>query len=350
MTVRALSVVPGKPKTAAVTSHPEPPDDDGGLLVDGLLVGICGTDVEILREGYGWSPPGEERLVIGHESLGRIAEAPADSGFEAGDLVVGIVRRPDPVPCLPCSLGAWDFCRNGRYTERGIKERHGYAASRWRVEPEFAVKVDPRLGDLGVLVEPTSVVAKAWDQAEKVAARSPAPRHIALITGAGPIGLLAALLGVQRGYEVHVLDRVTTGPKPALAKDLGATYHTGDVTEIGVRPDVVIECTGNGPLVFALTEIVATDGVICLTGISGSKKQATMRPDEVNKEMVLDNLALVGSVNASRAHYEQAAAALARADREWLARLITRRVPLGDFEKALSREDGDVKVVLDLQQ
>ncbi|MCL6551233.1 MAG: glucose 1-dehydrogenase [Acidothermus cellulolyticus] len=348
MSVRALSVVPGKPETAQVGDHPDPPESDGSVLVDGLLIGICGTDVEILREGYGWAPPGEERLVIGHESLGRVAAAPPESGFAPGDLVAGIVRRPDPVPCVPCSLGAWDFCRNGQYTERGIKERHGYAASQWRIEPEFAVRLDPTLGDLGVLLEPTSVVAKAWDQAEKVAARSPAPRHVALVTGAGPIGLLAALLGVQRGYQVHVFDQVTTGPKPDLVADLGATYHTGDIAGIGVQPDVVIECTGHGPLVFALTDLVATDGVICLTGISASKRQATMRPDEVNKEMVLDNLALVGSVNASRAHYEAAAAALAKADRSWLARLITRRVPLERFDQALERQDGDVKVVLEL--
>jgi threonine dehydrogenase-like Zn-dependent dehydrogenase len=349
VSVKALSVVPGKPGTAAVTEQPDPSPDEGSLLVRGLLVGVCGTDIEIVEEGYGWAPPGQERLVLGHESLGEVLEAPAGSGFSRGDLIAGIVRRPDPEPCEPCGMGQWDFCRNGKYTERGIKERNGYAAQQWRVEPEFAVKVDSGLGDLGVLMEPTSVVAKAWEQSEVIAKRVPFTRRIALVTGAGPIGLLAALLGVQRGYEVHILDRVASGPKPALARDLGAVFHTGDVAGIGVQPDVVIECTGHGPLVFELTSAVASDAVICLTGISGATRTVALGLDEVNKQMVLENTVLFGSVNAAKRHYEQAAEALASADREWLARIVTRKVPLADFADALQRRDDDVKVALDLR-
>ena len=85
--------------------------------------------------------------MLGHESLGEVIEAPPGSGFAAGDRVVGIVRRPDPVPCPACAAGEWDMCRNGRYTERGIKGLHGFGAERFRIEPEFAVKVDPALGD-----------------------------------------------------------------------------------------------------------------------------------------------------------------------------------------------------------
>ena len=348
MSVKALSVVPGKPGTAAVTEQPDPSPEEGALLVRGLLVGVCGTDIEIVQEGYGWAPPGQERLVLGHESLGQVLDAPTGSGFSAGDLVAGIVRRPDPEPCEPCGMGQWDFCRNGKYTERGIKERNGYAAQQWRVEPEFAVKVDSGLGDLGVLMEPTSVVAKAWEQSEAIAKRVPFTRRIALVTGAGPIGLLAALLGVQRGYEVHVLDRIGSGPKPALVHDLGAVFHT-DVAGIGVEPDVVIECTGHGPLVFELTSVVARDAVVCLTGISGATRTVALGLDEVNKQMVLENTVLFGSVNAARRHYEQAAEALVAADREWLARIVARKVPLADFADALQRRDDDVKVALDLR-
>jgi threonine dehydrogenase-like Zn-dependent dehydrogenase len=312
-------------------------------------VGVCGTDIEIIQEGYGWAPPGQERLVIGHESLGQVLEAPSGGNFAAGDLVAGIVRRPDPVPCEPCAMGEWDFCRNGKYTERGIKERNGYAASRWRVEPEFAIKLDPRLGDAGVLMEPTSVVAKAWEQSEKIASRAPFTRKIALVTGAGPIGLLAALLGVQRGYEVHVLDRVDAGPKPALVRDLGATFHAGDVADLPVHPDIVIECTGYGPLVFELTAVVANDAVICLTGISGGTRQIGISLDVINKQMVLENTVLFGSVNAARRHYEQAAEALAKADLGWLTRIVSRKVPLANYTDALQRRDDDVKVAIDLR-
>jgi threonine dehydrogenase-like Zn-dependent dehydrogenase len=349
MSVRALSVVPGKPATAEVGDHPDPSPDEGSMLVQGLLVGVCGTDLEIVEQGYGWAPPGSDRLVIGHESLGQVIDAPAGSGFTAGDLVAGIVRRPDPEPCEPCGLGQWDFCRNGNYTERGIKQRNGYAASQWRVEPEFAIKLDPRLGDVGVLMEPTSVVAKAWEQSEKIAARAPFTRKVALITGAGPIGLLAALIGVQKGYEVHVLDRTDAGPKTALVHDIGGTFHVGDVANIGVKPDIVIECTGYGPLVFELTTVVANDAVICLAGLSGATREESVSLDVINKQMVLENTVLFGSVNAARRHYEQAAQTLAAAELDWLTRLVTRKVPLSNYQDALARHDDDVKVAIDLR-
>ena len=347
--MKAVTVVPGKPDAVQVSDLAEPPPDAATLLVEGRLVGICGTDVEIVESGYGWPPPGSDRLVIGHESLGAVLEAPPGSGFAPGDLVVGIVRRPDPVPCVPCGNGEWDFCRNGQYTERGIKQLDGYAAQRWRIETQYAVRLDPALGDAGVLLEPTSVVAKAWEQTERIFTRSSWRPAVALVTGAGPIGLLAALLGVQRGLEVHVLDRDTSGPKAALVADLGATLHAGDVRSTGVVPEVVLECTGYGPLVFELADVVAPDAVICLTGISSGTRSLPLGLDALNKEIVLENTVLLGSVNAGRGNYEQAAAALARADHTWLQRLITRRVPMSGFAAALHKQPDDVKVVVDLQ-
>jgi hypothetical protein len=133
--------------------------------------------------------------------------------------------RPGSVPCRCCAVGEWDMCRNGRYTERGIKELPAFGAERWRIEPEFAVPVAPALGALGVLLEPASIVAKAWEHVDRILARACSDARVALVTGAGPIGLLAALLAVQRGLETHVLDVVTEGPKPRLVRDLGATYH-----------------------------------------------------------------------------------------------------------------------------
>jgi len=156
--MRALSVVPGQAGSLAVDDVAEPDAGAGQLAVDGLLVGVCGTDHEIASGAYGFAAPGRSRLVIGHESLGRVADAPVGSGWSVGDLVVGVVRRPDPEPCGACAHGEFDMCRNGRYTERGIKELDGYAAERWAVELDYAVRLDARLGDVGVLMEPTSVV------------------------------------------------------------------------------------------------------------------------------------------------------------------------------------------------
>ncbi|MGW5667693.1 glucose 1-dehydrogenase [Micromonospora sp. NPDC003776] len=348
--MRALTVVPQQADTAALTDLPDPTPGDGELLVEGVALGICGTDKEIVLGDYGWAPPGDERLVLGHESLGRVCQAPDGSDFTAGDLVVGVVRRPDPVPCGACARGEFDMCRNGRYTERGIKERHGYASELWTVEPDYAVRLDPKLERVGMLMEPTSVVAKAWEQVDRVGARSWYEPRTALVTGAGPIGLLAALLGVQRGLDVHVLDLAEDGPKPAAVAALGATYHSRPVAEVTdkLHPDIVIEATGAGRVVVDAMNGTAAYGIVCLTGVSSGGRTIPVDAGATNRGLVLENDVVVGSVNANLRHYAAAADALAAADPGWLDRLITRRVPLSRFAEALSPRPDDIKVVLTL--
>ncbi|HTT49120.1 MAG TPA: glucose 1-dehydrogenase [Pseudolabrys sp.] len=347
--MRALTVIPGKPNTISLDDVPAPPQSDGAVLVRALALGVCGTDREIIAGHYGWVPKGEARLIIGHESLGRVEEAPAGSGVRRGDLVVGIVRRPDPVPCPACAAGEWDMCRNGQYTERGIKERNGYGSEQFRVEPDFLIAIDPALDALGVLLEPASVVAKAWEQVLRIGARGAVwqPR-VALITGAGPVGLLAALIGAQRGLEVHVLDRMRDGVKPDLARALGAVYHVGDLG--GLKPDVVIECTGAGAVVLDVLRRTAPDGIVCLAGVSSGGHAIKLDIGGLNRDMVLENHVVFGSVNANRRHYRAAAEALAKADKEWLARLITRRVPLARWREAFEQRPGDIKVIVDFSE
>ena len=345
--MRAITVVPGQRDSARLDDLPEPPEAAGAVLVEALAVGVCGTDREIVGGRYGWAPPGERRLVLGHESLGRVLEAPAGGDLGPGDLVAGIVRHPDPVPCGNCAVGEWDMCRNGRYTEHGIKELHGFGSERWRIQPEFAVRIDPELGRLGVLLEPATIVAKAWEHVDRIGHRARwEPRRV-LVTGAGPIGLLAALLGRQRGLEVHVLDRVTEGPKPALVADLGAVYHHGPVEQACQETDVAIECTGVGDLVFDVLEHLAANGILCLTGVSSGGRTIGVDAGALNRELVLSNDVVVGTVNANRRHYRQAAEALAKADHDWLARLLNRRIPPDRFQEALERTPDDVKVTID---
>jgi glucose 1-dehydrogenase len=345
--MRAITMVPGKPGSARLGDVDEPPTSDGPVLVEAVAMGVCGTDIEIVGGDYGFAPPGRDRLILGHESLGRVLEAPEGSGLAPGDLVVGVVRRPDPVPCSSCAVDEWDMCRNGRYTERGIKELDGYGAERFRLEPKFAIKVDPGLEYLGVLLEPASVVAKAWEHIERIGSRAHWEPRRALVTGAGPIGLLAAMMAVQRGLDVHVLDRVTEGIKPRLVADLGATYHSGSPADACTDADVVIECTGAGQLVFEVMRCNAPGGIVCLTGISSGGRAIDVDATGVNRQMVLENDVVFGTVNANRRHYEDGATALARADRGWLARVITRRVPLDRWAEALDRRPDDVKVTID---
>ncbi len=347
--MRAITVIPhqaGSMRLDANLAEPDP--GPGEVVVEGRYIGVCGTDHELREGAYGWAPPERDRLVIGHESLGVVRSAPAGSGLSAGDLVAGIVRRPDPVPCPACAVGQFDFCRNGQYVEHGIKSLDGFGREVWTAQPDAIQRIDPSLGDLGVLMEPTSVVAKGWDQTDKISSRAFFSPERLLVTGAGTIGLLAALMGRHRGMAVDVLDRGDLGPKRSLVEALGATYHDGPGT-LGKGYDVVMECTGAGSLIFDVIGRTGAPGVVCLLGVSGGGSQIKVDPSTLNNELVLENDVIFGSVNANKSHWEMAATTLAAADKDWLARLVSRKVPMSKFDEAFEHSEGDVKVTIDLQ-
>ena len=344
--MRSLTVEPGIADSLRLEEFRIPSADRGSVLVRAIALGVCGTDREIIAAEYGSPPPGHKRLIIGHESLGIVEEAPNDSGLFRGDVVVGIVRHPDPVPCANCAVGEWDMCRNGRYTEHGIKSLDGFGSEFWRVEPSFVVPVNAPLGLAGILTEPTSIVAKAWEHCERIGRRAHWHPESLLVTGAGPVGLLAALIGQQFGLEVHIFDRARDGPKPDIARALGATYYFDSLDAIVGEFDVIMECTGAPPVIAGVLGRSAPDGVVCLLGVSGSGGVQSVDLGTLNREVVLDNRVIFGSVNANRRHYEAAITALAKADRDWIHRLITRRIPLDDWKNAFVRRADDVKSVI----
>jgi threonine dehydrogenase-like Zn-dependent dehydrogenase len=242
------------------------------------------------------------------------------------------------------------MCTNGQYTERGIKQIDGFMSERWRIEPEYAIKVDPSLGILGVLLEPTTVLAKAWEMVKSVGQRSYWEPENVLVTGAGPIGLLAALGGVLNGLDVHVLDRVTSGPKPDLVRGLGANYHSTSVSKLDFEPDIIIECTGVGSVIAESIHKVAAGGIICLTGVGAGGTAPTAATADTAAAAVLKNNVIVGSVNANKRHWHKAGRALSRADPKWLDRLITRRERPENFKRALEKEPDDIKVIIQFSE
>jgi glucose 1-dehydrogenase len=191
-------------------------------------------------------------------------------------------------------------------------------------------------------------VAKAWEQIDRIGNRAFFAPRVALVTGAGPIGLLAALLARQRGFETHVVDLVTEGPKPQLVAALGAAYHSEPVEDLDLRPDVVVECTGVGEVAVAGIRGAEQAGVIALTGLRDSDSRHPSNLDAINRELVLSNKVVFGTVNAARRHYEQGAQALCRADESWLDRLVSRREPLDGWAAGLTPEDDDIKVVVEM--
>jgi threonine dehydrogenase-like Zn-dependent dehydrogenase len=336
--VRALTFPDPGDWAVGLDDVPEPSPEEGAILVEAVALGVCGTDRKLAyREAK--LPPGHDRLIIGHESLGRVLKSPAGSGFQVGDLVAGIVRGADPVPCALCAAGEPDLCENDRFTERGIERRDGFGSERFRLTPGEAVRVDPDLGLAGVLLEPASIVSKAWEKLDLLLRR----RGRALVLGAGPIGLLAALLGVQRGYEVHVMDQVDQGRKPDQVKGLGATYHT-DLTTLTGGFDTVLECTG--ALVSEAVRQSAPVGTICLVGEGEDRSTPVLGPGELTGELVRANKTLVGTVSSNRRHFDSGQRALRQADPRWLAGLLGPFVALEDWRSAFEVGADQVKAVI----
>jgi threonine dehydrogenase-like Zn-dependent dehydrogenase len=345
--MRALTVQPGVPDSLQLEEFRVPGADRGAVLLRAVALGVCGTDREIITAKYGTAPPGHQRLIIGHESLAVVEDAPAGSGLTRGDLAVGVVRHPDPVPCANCAAGEWDMCRNGQFTEHGINALDGFGSEWYRLDPEFVIRLDPTLADLGVLVEPASVVAKAWEHTERIGRRALWEPQRVLVTGAGPVGLLATLLGVQRKLDVHVLNLTEDANKRALVQDLGATFHFGALSDVPGTFDVVMECTGAKSLPLDVVARTAPDGIVCLVGVSAAGADTGVDIGTLNRAIVLGDRVLFGSVNANRRHYETAMRALSATDAAWLRRLITRRVPLANWRDAFVLHPDDVKTVIE---
>ncbi|MDQ3874225.1 MAG: glucose 1-dehydrogenase [Actinomycetota bacterium] len=352
--MKAVVIAPGTAHSDELVDLEEPTQHGGKAVVETLAVGVCGTDSELVEGRYGEAPANESRLVIGHESLGRVVHG--TDGLRAGQLVAAIVRRPDPVPCPNCAVDEWDMCLNGRYTERGIKGAHGFLAERYTEAAKFLVPVPDAVADVGVLVEPASVVAKGMEQVDRIQKRLRWEPKRAVVLGAGPVGLLAAAVARLRGFETVVYDRVNDGPKPDLARQLGAEYvHARD----GLRRDLdgeeqidlIFEATGYSPLAFEAMDVVGRNGIVCLCGVSSGTRTLEVSADSLELEMVLENKVVFGTVNANRRHFEAAVGDLNTSERRWpgwLAQLITRRVPIERYADAFARAETEVKVLIEV--
>lgn len=355
--MKAFVVTPRRADSGRLAEVPEPVPRSTEALVQTIAVGVNGTDRELLRGEYGEAPPGEDYLIIGHECLGRVIQASAGT-LPVGQLVVPIVRRPDPEPCLNCAAGEWDMCLNGRYTERGIKRTHGFLAERFAEGPRYLIPLPESLARVGVLLEPLSIVEKAVEQIKRIQSRLLwAPRR-ALVLGAGTIGTLATLLLRLEGLETYLYSRGTGGRGKQVADAAGAVFISADdrALDHALREqlgpvDIVVEATGYSPLAFEAWHVVGPNGVVCLTGVSAGSRQLTIDANHLNLEMVLENKVAVGTVNANRRHFASGVVHLQTVESHrpgLLEQMITRRVPLERFGSADLEQRGDLKIVVDV--
>ncbi len=338
--MKAVAVIPGKPDSIHLREAPKPSLGEvpggRGVLVRVLSVGVDGTDKEINAAEYGAPPPGDEYLILGHESFGRVeAVGPEVTEFAPGDYVVATVRRPGF--SLYDQIGLQDMTTDDSYFERGINLRHGFLAEYYVDAADYLVKLPEGIKNVGVLMEPTSVAEKAIGQAYEIQRRLKVwrPRKAAVL-GTGTLGLLASMILRLKGLEVVALGRKEP---PYLNSDL--------LTEIGVRYlsmkqtslkeaserfgpfDIILEGTGFSPLVFEAMDALGKNGVLAMVSVTGGDRKIEVPADRINQGFVLGNKVAVGSVNASREDFENGVKDLSQAEHQfpgWLSKLLTHPV------------------------
>jgi threonine dehydrogenase-like Zn-dependent dehydrogenase len=354
--MRAVVVIPKKRNSANVVNLNKPVISDNEVLVKVRLVGLDGTDEEINKGLYGKAPNDEKFLVIGHESLGEIVKIGKNvKGFNIGDMVVATVRRPDD--CINCQAGEYDMCIKGGYIERGIKGEHGYLSEYYAEDPLFLVKVPRVLGDLAVLLEPTSIAEKAIRMAYSVQKRMRWKPKIALITGTGLLGLITATILKLRGLDVISIDRSNNEYKDKILSELGVKHfnikkiNMHDIpSKINNQIDMIFEETGNSTVALHAMSVIGTNGVVVLTSITGGDKRIEICSDCLNQGIVLGNKIVIGSVNAHRKDFEQGITDLLSAEKRWqglLLKFITARYHLKDIKEALLSLQDNIKVVIE---
>jgi threonine dehydrogenase-like Zn-dependent dehydrogenase len=317
----ALVTTPGRANTTHVSEVPDIAAGPGQVLLSPLRIGVCGTDREISDGLFGVAPDGEDRLILGHELLARVA---ADgNGFTRGDLVCATVRRTCG-HCIACAQGSPDSCLTGDYRERGITRVDGFAAEMVAESSDYLIPVPSGLGGLGVLGEPASICARGIRHAEAVANRQPWMRRRALVLGTGAIGMLSTYLLRLEGYEVWTAGRSGVADERArLVVACGAIYFcTADTSPAQAASDVggfdlVVEATGDAQVMIDTLGLLSRNGVACLLGIDGRPREVKVDGRVLGVDTILQNRALVGSVNAHRQDWETGLDALYRARSRW---------------------------------
>jgi threonine dehydrogenase-like Zn-dependent dehydrogenase len=360
--MKAVAVKPGTPNSVHLTELPTPKVNDipngRGVLVRVLRVGVDGTDKEISAAEYGQAPNGYDFLIVGHESFGQVEAVGSNvTELKPGDYVVATVRRPGS--SIYDLIGTNDMTTDDTYFERGINLRHGYMSEYYVDDAEFIVKVPQGLKEVGVLLEPTTVVEKGIAQAYEIQRRLRVwkPKRAAVM-GAGTIGLLATLVLRLRGLEVTTFGKT---PKPYLNSDLleaiGARYQSTEELSIleGAKQfgpfDIIFEATGYSPVVFESMQALGKNGVLVLSSVTGGSRRVEVPADKINLDFVLGNKVMVGTVNANREYFETGVRDLAQAEAEypgWLSRLLTHPVKgLENYAQLFSKltnPNGAIKV------
>jgi threonine dehydrogenase-like Zn-dependent dehydrogenase len=354
-----MAVFPEKREVRIVEVAPPRAEGDHDVRVRVREVGICGTDREICGFHYGTPPAGNEMLVLGHEALGEVIDVgPSVRTLRRGDLVAITVRRPcEDASCLACRAGRQDFCLSGEFRERGIKEANGFLTEEIVEDERYLVKVPQALADVGVLVEPLTIAAKASVELEAIMRRYPwEPIGLrALVLGAGPIGLLGAMMFVAHDIEAIVYSlEPANSDRAKLVRSFGAEYVSArdrsldELSSAIGSFDVIFEAVGTARVAFGALDALTANGVCIFSGVPSGDDAIDIALDRIMRNIVLKNQVLFGTVNASRAAFEASVRTLEQFMTLFPAAvrgLITERVGLVDAPALLQRPGGIKQVV-----
>lgn len=370
--MKAVGVTPSQKEVSILDHSSSELERDDQVNVRTIEVGICGTDREICTFVYGDPPAGSEYLVLGHEAMGEVTEVGSEvKDLKVGDLVVPSVRRPcTSESCVPCRNDLQDFCSTGDYIERGIKECHGFMTESFVERERFLTYVPPELRDVAVLMEPLTIAEKGLAQAWAVQKRlpwvleeedgKPTGKGLnALVLGAGPIGILGAMKMKAAGFETFVYSRSKApNPKANILESIGVKYISSlevpvqELTRIVGSIDLVYEAIGVSSVAFNVLSVLGLNGVYIYTGIPAPGDHIPIDADNLMRNIVLKNQAVVGTVNADDASFKEAIKDLAYFKKHWPAAIeavITKRFDINSSRELLLERATGIKNVISFE-
>lgn len=366
--MRAITIRDEESRVKVAMEDVPRPDVTGpeDVVIRVLCVGIDGTDREIIVDNFARYPNGKSEMVIGHELLGIVAESSVKSGFSPGDLVTALVRRPcGEEECANCRNERQDFCQTGNYTERGIARADGFLCEYVVEHAKYIVRVPNECMSYGVLVEPQSIVEKVWNQTMMIQKRMIWQPRTVLITGSGPLGILAALTCRAMGFDTYVWSKSDTeSMNAAIIRSNGGHYQQAEsstegtffsglteyLKQLGKSFDMIWECSGHAPLGYEAIPLLNNNGILALLGVTPGNGRLELPSDHIYREMVIKNKCVIGSVNASHHDFETAINRLRDIEKQYpgmLGMLQTNRLSIEEVPN-IDFANITIKAVVDL--
>ncbi|MBU8906128.1 alcohol dehydrogenase catalytic domain-containing protein [Desertibacillus haloalkaliphilus] len=306
----------------------EPKVDDSGVKIEIKYTGICGTDLHIYHNDFEVT----DSIVIGHEMSGEVVEVGDDvKNISVGDRVTVLPSNVHTCQrCEYCNKGLYTLCSDRK--GMGLHVNGGFAKY-VVVREDMCYKIPDHVSyEVAAMSEPLAVVTQPIEELTTIK-----KDDVVLVTGPGPIGLLASYVLVNKGCKVLVAGTSQDQERLNLAKEIGCE-RTIDVTRedlhaivdeetnaIGVN--LVVECSGSGHAIKSGLDVLKKTGTFLQVGVIG--KDVTLDFDTI----LYKQLVVKGSMGHGITTWEKVMEILKKSGDD-LEKIITHRFPLSRWEEA----------------